>query len=98
MTPVERLEKLKYLIDEEGYPMFSDEILNNLLFDRDIYSVAKELVLRKSKIPEIKLGDVTIKSPSEYFMGLFRSYSALSEDDEGDSSSKVRIARRYDGT
>ena len=65
------LNKLKQLIDELNYPYFTDDYLTNrigsLSTDNEINNLALELMIVKSGIEEIKLGDITIKSPSAYF-------------------------------
>ncbi len=64
------LATLKYLIDEENYPYFTDEFLQSrLLVDGATYEgIARELCLVKAGIPEMKLGDITIPSPKAYFL------------------------------
>lgn len=66
------LNRLKQLIDETNYPYFTDDYLesriNNLSADNiDMDNLVLELLIVKSGIEEIKLGDITIKSPSAYF-------------------------------
>jgi hypothetical protein len=69
------LEKLKRLIDEENYPYFSDSELNKRIEEEpDLYVLARELCLIKSGIEEMKLGDVSIPTPREYFLMLARKY------------------------
>lgn len=70
------LEKLKSLIDEENYPYFTDEYLSNELNKAGvtIESLARDLCLIKAGIEEIKLGDITIPSPKNYFLMLASKY------------------------
>lgn len=76
------LEKLKLMIDEENYPYFTDNYLQARLnqigveYGITLESIARDLCLIKSGIEEIKLGDITIPSPRNYFLMLssgFRS-------------------------
>ena len=76
------LEKLKGMVDEENYPYFDDSYLSSRLEQMEtekgitLNSIAKELCLTKSGIEEMKLGDITIPSPRNHFLGLasgFRS-------------------------
>jgi len=74
------LEKLKQMIDEENYPYFTDEYLQNRLneigveYGRTLNGLARELCIVKAGIEEIKLGDVIIPSPKDYFLMLASGY------------------------
>ena len=74
------LEKLKQMIDEENYPYFTDEYLQNRLneigveYGRTLNGLARELCIVKAGIEEIKLGDVIIPSPKDYFLMLASRY------------------------
>jgi hypothetical protein len=74
------LEKLKQMIDEENYPYFEDEYLQIRIDEIDteygitLKSIAKELCIMKAGIEEIKLGDITIPSPKNYFLMLASGY------------------------
>lgn len=74
------LEKLKQMIDEENYPYFTDEYLQSRIDEIDVEygvtleSLARELCIRKAGIEEIKLGDITIPSPRDYFLMLAGGY------------------------
>ena len=73
------LEKLKMMIDEENYPYFTDEYLQNRLDTIEaegltFNALVKELCLIKSGIEEMKLGDITIPSPRRHFMMLAQRY------------------------
>ena len=75
MTPEEKLNKLKILIDEGSYPFYEDDYLLSLIeTNEDIYSIARTLCFQKASVPEIKLGDVTIKPPKDYFYNLAASF------------------------
>ena len=69
------LEELKYLIDEANYPYFEDIYLIAKLieYDNDIKTLSKDLILIKASIPELKIGDITIPSPKNYFFTLYAS-------------------------
>ena len=70
---------LKELIDEDNYPYFTDtylqQMVNKIGIERGvtIESIAYDLIMMKSGIPEIKLGDVTIPSPRDHFLMLARN-------------------------
>ena len=74
------LEKLKHMIDEENYPYFDDEYLKNRLdrigieYGLTLESLARELCIIKAGIEEIKLGDIIIPSPKDYFLMLASGY------------------------
>lgn len=73
---MEKLNKLKKMIDEENYPYFEDEYLWARIDQIDLEhgvtleSIARDLCLIKSGIEEIKLGDITIPSPRKHFLML----------------------------
>lgn len=75
---MDNLEKLKSIIDEENYPYFTDEYLqeriDELGADSDLKPLARELCLAKSGIEEMKLGDITIPSPKNHFLMLASKY------------------------
>lgn len=75
---MDKLELLREMINEEGYPYFEDQYLqervNQINKEITIESIAKELCLVKSGIEEIKLGDVVIPSPKEHFLRLASQY------------------------
>ena len=74
------LKRLKQMIDEENYPYFTDEYLQNRLneigveYGRTLNGLARELCIVKAGIEEIKLGDVIIPSPKDYFLMLASGY------------------------
>ena len=74
------LEKLKIMIDEENYPYFEDEYLEMRIkeigteYGRTLKGLARELCIIKAGIEEIKLGDITIPSPRDYFLMLASGY------------------------
>lgn len=66
---METLAELKLLIDEQNYPYFDDAYLQARIdLGGDLQALARELCIQKSGIPELKLGDVTIPSPRQYFL------------------------------
>lgn len=92
---MDELEKLKMMIDEENYPYFTDSFLQLQLesIETDeisIESVARELVLIKAGIEEIKLGDVIIPSPKNHFLRLAQKY-------RGYDGGGFRVVSRADG-
>ena len=63
------LDTLKILIDEQNYPYFGDEFLQSRIdLGGEITAIAMELCIQKAGIPELKLGDVVIPSPRQYFL------------------------------
>lgn len=73
------LEKLKKAIDEENYPYFDDDYLQERLNNIDaegltFNDLARELCLIKAGIEELKLGDIIIPSPRKYFLMLAIKY------------------------
>lgn len=74
------LEKLKQMIDEENYPYFSDEYLQSRIdtigveYGVTLESIARELCIIKAGIEAIKIGDITIPSPRDYFLMLASRY------------------------
>ena len=78
------LENLRSDINEESYPYFTDDYLQSRLVELEINpntlllegyeSLVRELCLTKSSIEEIKLGDITIPSPKNYFLMLAGQY------------------------
>ncbi len=69
------LERLKELIDEANYPYFEDVELQRRIDEGiDLYVIARELCLIKAGIEEMKLGDVVIPSPKNYFLMLAKKY------------------------
>lgn len=71
---MKKLEKLKQMIDEEGYPYFEDAYLSTRLEDTPIRDLARELSLIKSGIEGIKIGDIDIPSPKNHFLMLASQY------------------------
>lgn len=75
---MEDIEKLREMIDERNYPYFEDAELIGKLKNIDdnftINDLAKELCLEKAGIQEMRLGDVTIPSPRDYFLNLASKY------------------------
>ncbi len=77
---MDKLEKLKEMIDEENYPYFTDEYLQARInqigveYGITLESIARDLCLIKAGIEEIKLGDITIPSPRNHFIMLASGY------------------------
>lgn len=90
---MDRLIKLKELIDENNYPYFTDTYLLELL-DKggEVEDIAKDLLMIKAGIPEIKLGDVVIPSPRNHFLLLARGLRGGSRRKGGS-----RVMVREDG-
>jgi len=79
---MDKLEKLKEMIDEGNYPYFDDEYLQSRIgqigveYGITLESIARDLCLIKAGIEEIKLGDITIPSPRKHFLMLASKYRA----------------------
>lgn len=69
---------LRDKLEEDEYPYFTDQYLASRLEevgDEDSYrALIRELLLKKSNIPGIKLGDVEIPSPKNHFLTLAFQY------------------------
>lgn len=93
---MDKFEKLKIMIDEENYPYFSDSFLQlqleELKEDNNITleNIARDLILIKAGIEELKIGDVIIPSPKNHFLRLSQKYRNIS----GNGS---RVVERADG-
>ena len=94
---MEELDKLKNMIDEYNYPYFTEEYLLAALekvgsdANTTIETVAKRLLIKKSGIQEIKLGDVTIPSPRMYFLSLASSIGRKGSNAAGSSRMVTRL-------
>lgn len=100
MTPEEKLNLLKELLNERDYPFFEDGFLLSLVSQNDdVLGVAVRLCYEKAAIPDMKLGDITMKSPKDYFMSLASRLKNLEIKDGKivPKQSRFRIAGRYDG-
>lgn len=101
MTPEEKLILLKELIDEQNYPMFEDQYLRFALeSEPDVLALARSLLIKKSSLPDIKLGDVTIKNPKDHFILLISQLRRKMYDEHGNivaRSGKFRNTVRADG-
>lgn len=101
MTPEEKLILLKELIDEQNYPMFEDQYLRFALeSEPDVLALARSLLIKKSSLPDIKLGDVTIKNPKDHFTLLLSQLRRKMYDEDGNivaRSGKFRTLVRADG-
>jgi hypothetical protein len=68
------------MIDEANYPFFEDDDLETELekigtvAGVTLQSIARDLCFIKAGIQEVRLGDITIPSPREYFLRLARKY------------------------
>ncbi len=99
MTPDEKLKLLKKLLNERDYPFFEDGFLLSLVSQNDdVLGIAVRLCYEKAAIPDMKLGDITIKSPKDYFMSLASRLknSELKDGKLVPKQSRFRIARRCD--
>ena len=77
MVQVTQLEQLKQLIDEDNYPYFEDAYLQSRIdniSNANLLPLARELCIAKSSIEQIKLGDITIPSPKQYFLSLAHKF------------------------
>lgn len=101
MNTEEKLKVLKRLIDEYNYPYYEDSYLIEVLESNvDIISLAIEFNLQKAALPEMKLGDVEINPPSEYFYRLANCLRNKVWDEEKGKlviKSQKRVVTRYDG-
>lgn len=72
------LEDIKDKLDENNYPYFTDEYLSTRLetiVDEDAYrALIRELLLKKSNIQGVKLGDIEIPSPKNHFLNMANQY------------------------
>ena len=76
---MESLARLKKLIDEDNFPYYEDSYLQSRLMTLEdegqtYTSLVRELLLNKSSIEEIKLGDIVIPSPKNHFLMLASKY------------------------
>lgn len=68
---IKKLNLLKKLIHEGSYPFFTDSyLIEQIETGEDLINIAIRLCLEKSGIEEMKLGDVTIKSPRQHFLNV----------------------------
>ena len=76
---MDKLQKLKILLQEAEYPAFTDEELNAFLNDNEgnVYLTASELCLIKAnKDSKITVGPITIESAGpDYWIKLSETYS-----------------------
>lgn len=72
------LMDLRDKLEEDAYPFFTDQYLAGRLEgiedDESYRELVRELLLKKSNIPGIKLGDVEIPSPKNHFQTLAFQY------------------------
>jgi hypothetical protein len=74
------LADLKLMIDEANYPYFEDDALEaeidkiGTVAGVTLQSIARDLCFIKAGIQEVRLGDIVIPSPREYFLRLSRKY------------------------
>lgn len=101
------LEKLKILIQEEAYGLFTDEELEEYLKEitvdnkvplAELYKLAGRLALLKSGMPEVRLGDISIKPPMQFFQHLASEYEQRYRElaQEEGSKGDFRVVKRYD--
>lgn len=90
------LDELKILLNEEDYPYFTDTYLESRIEDSTSdRSLVRELLITKSTLPAIKLGDVEISSPKDYF--LMRAMEYRGSGSLTNRSNGTRIVVRADG-
>ena len=79
------LEKLKLLILEEQYPMFTDEQLQMFLDDNEgaVYKTASQLcMLKANQEKKITVGPITIENADPAFWSnLYTQYVSMSSSD-----------------
>lgn len=97
------LDILKDMIDEAGYPTYEDEYLLSLISaeNANILDIAKTLLIKKAAIPDIKLGDVEIKSPRAHYMLLLSQLRRKVIDENGNIVTRAgsfKTVGRADGT
>ena len=101
MTLDEKLGILKNLIDEQTYPTYTDDELINLIEgEDDILLLAKTLLIKKAAIPDIKLGDIEIKSPRAHYTMLLSQLRRKTYDADGNIINRpgtFRVMVRADG-
>lgn len=101
MTPEDKVKLILQLIDEDINNATTDieMIMQMLELDPNPYSVATQLCIRKANIPDIKLGDVEIKTNQKYWYSLAQRYRNLDIDDKGNTIKRKgagRVVLRYD--
>ncbi|NLW52648.1 MAG: hypothetical protein GXY87_04710 [Tissierellia bacterium] len=100
MTPEEKLNFVLLLTEQDvnsPYIPLSD-IRTMLEVEENPYIVAHDVAMRLSNIPSIKLGDVEIKSNSNYWIMLANRFKGKSLDENvAVRNSKGRVMTRYDG-
>lgn len=101
MTPEDKVKLILQLIDEDINNATTDieMIMQMLELDPNPYSVATQLCIKKANIPDIKLGDVEIKTNQKYWYSLAQRYRNLDIDDKGNTIKRKgagRVVLRYD--
>ena len=72
---MDKLAKLKTMIDEENYPFFTTTYLTTRLEEgTDINLLPRELCFIKAGIPGVKIGDIDIPGPKDHFLTLAKRY------------------------
>ena len=88
---MDKLQKLKILLQEAEYPDFTDEELNAFLNDNEenVYLTASELCLIKAnKDSKITVGPITIESAGpDYWIKLSETYSIKANKSNNDTTS-----------
>lgn len=100
MTPEEKLNLVLLLTEQDKDNPYIplNEITAMLALESNPYAVAYDIAMRMANIPDIKLGDVEIKSNSNYWIMLAKRFKGKSLDGEITvSNSKGRVMTRYDG-
>lgn len=91
---MDKLKKIKILLQESEYPAFTDEELSSFLEDNEgnVYLTASELCLLKAnKDTKVVVGPITIESPGqEYWIKLSETYSV-----KGSKSNTESVANGY---
>lgn len=101
MTLEEKIKLILQLIDEdlESSTIDTEFLIQLLELNPNPYAIAVELCIKKANIPDIKLGDVEIKTNQKYWYSLAQRYRNLDIDDKGNTIKRKgagRVVLRYD--
>ena len=101
MTLEEKIKLILQLIDEdlESSTIDTEFLIQLLELNPNPYAIAVELCIKKANIPDIKLGDVEIKTNQKYWYTLAQRYRNLDIDENGNTVKRKgagRVVLRYD--
>ena len=100
MTPEEKLNLVLLLTEQDvNNPLIPiSDIEAMIAVQPNPYAVAHDIAMRLSNIPDIKLGDVEIKSNKNYWLMLANRYKGMNiEGSLPVKNSKGKVMTRYDG-